>query len=144
MARFMARVHKTETCWLWTGATGGNGYGRFTVGGRRTAQAHAVAYEWFVGPIGGLHVLHRCDVPACVNPSHLFLGSQAENMADMVAKGRSARGERGGRAKLTATDIPAIRAAYAAGSSTVVLSNRYGVSAGAITEIVRGRNWRHV
>jgi hypothetical protein len=84
---FMAKVNKTDSCWLWTGAKAPPwNYGR-------TGQlwAHRVSYELHVGPITeGLYVLHRCDNPPCVNPSHLFLGTAADNVQDMMAKGRHA------------------------------------------------------
>jgi hypothetical protein len=97
--RFMAKVNKTETCWLWTGARGGldrktriGRYGRVAVGGGKTDQAHRVAYEMFVGPVPeGHYVLHRCDVSLCVRPDHLFTGTQTDNMRDMVAKDRCSR-----------------------------------------------------
>jgi hypothetical protein len=77
-------------CLLWLGKVGTDGYGLFKVGGKRRA-AHRVSYEIHKGPIPpGLWVLHRCDTPACVNPEHLFLGTHADNMRDMVAKGRMA------------------------------------------------------
>lgn len=94
-ARFFAKVDRSGgpgACWLWTACTYGGGYGSFGLGGR-TQYAHRVAYELEVGPIpGGLHVLHRCDVRRCVNPAHLFLGTNADNAADMVSKGRQSRG----------------------------------------------------
>jgi hypothetical protein len=85
IARFWSLVNKSETgCWLWTAARSKSGYGSFA--GRR---AHRVAHEFALGPIPpGLHVLHTCDVPACVRPDHLWLGTHADNMADKVAKGR--------------------------------------------------------
>jgi hypothetical protein len=88
---------KTEVndrgCWIWTGATVDGGYGQFSLGRDGYAsvvqQAHRWSYEHFVGAIpDGMCVLHRCDTPACVNPEHLFLGTQSDNMADMRAKGR--------------------------------------------------------
>lgn len=87
-ARFWKRAQKTDTCWLWTGAVAGFGYGVCGSRGRR-ARAHRVAYTLEVGPIPpGMQVLHRCDTPRCVRPDHLFLGTQLDNMRDMHAKGR--------------------------------------------------------
>lgn len=81
----------TEGCWLWLGAKNANGYGVLHVGGRagRAFLAHRLTWEAHKGPIpDGQFALHHCDNPPCVNPAHLFLGSQADNCADMKAKGR--------------------------------------------------------
>lgn len=76
-----------DDCWLWCGAIDSCGRARMSFGGRN-AQATRVVYEMYKGPTGGLHVLHTCDTPACVNPSHLFLGTHDDNMADKSRKGR--------------------------------------------------------
>lgn len=90
---FWSKVNRTLGCWLWTRARV-CGYGSVRIN-KRDRRAHRVAWELTYGAIpNGLWVLHRCDVPLCVRPSHLFLGDHAANMADMVAKGRSLRGER--------------------------------------------------
>lgn len=94
--RFMDKVspEPNSGCWLWTGFYQEFGYGRMGVGyavegTRGTAMAHRLSYEIFVGPIpDGICVLHRCDVPECVNPEHLWLGTHSDNVNDKVAKGR--------------------------------------------------------
>lgn len=93
--RFWKQVHKTSDCWLWTGAPTWNGYGRIGyLPGGGGMMAHRFSYLMHVGPIpDGLQVCHHCDVRACVRPDHLFLGTQADNMHDMVSKDRQARGE---------------------------------------------------
>lgn len=79
----------TSGCWLWTGDTLHNGYGRYGDIGKRTMRAHRYSYEKFVGPIPkGMFVCHSCDVPACVNPDHLWIGTAEQNMKDMINKGR--------------------------------------------------------
>lgn len=87
--RFWARINKTETCWLWTGAKHQHGYGVLRPKDGPMIRVHRLMWEREHGPIPkGMLVLHRCDTPSCVNPDHLFLGDQRENMRDMWAKGR--------------------------------------------------------
>lgn len=135
--RFWEKVNKTDTCWLWTAATDRRGYGKISAGGHsgRFLTAPRVAWELARGPIAvGLSVLHRCDTPACVNPDHLFLGTQADNLRDMVSKGRQYR-------KLSDADVRAIRAAYGPGVTLAMLAARYGVSDVAISKVVHRRVW---
>jgi hypothetical protein len=91
--RFWSKVDKTSTCWLWTGALfRSGGYGAFRIR-TTTIRAHRLAWELMREKIPrGMCVLHRCDVPACVNPDHLFLGTRADNMKDMYNKGRNVNG----------------------------------------------------
>jgi hypothetical protein len=146
-AHFWARVEGrlSGECWIWTGPTMSSGYGQASVGGRRST-AHRMAWELTNGPIPpGLSVLHRCDNRPCVNPGHLFLGTQADNMRDMALKGRhhgsGVRGERQGLARLTEAAVRQIRRSDL---SNAILAIRFGVDAGTISKVRRGRTWRHV
>lgn len=144
--RFWSKVEKADSCWLWRARTMPNGYG--VVGIRRgvTNLAHRVAWELAHGPIpAGMKVCHRCDVRNCVNPDHLFLGTQADNITDMIAKGRNARGEKMTGAKLTEVQVREIRQRHAIGSVTQTqLATEYGVASTTIGKILRRQRWAHI
>jgi hypothetical protein len=140
---------KTATgCILWAGGTNRKGYGQLGSGGKYAPVigAHRASYELFVGHIpDDLHVLHRCDNPPCVNPTHLFLGTNADNKADSVAKGRHRKGERPTCTKLTEADVLAIRERYRRGGvSHRQLAKEYGVAHAQIGNLLRGTSWKHV
>jgi hypothetical protein len=141
MKRFWDKAKKSEGCWEWTGCKQRTGYGRFRLAGW-TQMAHRVAWELVHGLIPkGMQVLHRCDNPGCVNPNHLFLGTQTDNIYDMTAKGRHYRGERHKSAKLTESDVISIRMFDI---PTRALSNLYGVNRASIRAIKRGEKWKHL
>lgn len=133
-----------DECWLWAGFIAPDGYGKLQIDGR-SVGAHRISWELHNGPIpDGMNVLHQCDVRPCCNPSHLFLGTPADNNADKVAKGRQARGERQGLAKLNDVQVIEIREAYAAGVSSGVLSKQYGVNDATILCVVNRTTWKHI
>jgi hypothetical protein len=146
LAHFEARylVEPNSYCWLWLSTIHDSGYGLLWRNGKHV-RAHRVSYEHFVGPIPeGLHVCHRCDVPCCVNPDHLFLGTHCDNMRDMASKARASHGERRPGARLTADDVLNIRRSAAAGVSQASLARKYCVSEVSVSRIVRRKAWRHV
>jgi len=142
--RFMAKVEPDGECWRWTAFKNWDGYGVFGVKSKAIG-AHRAAYMIFSGDIpAGLCVLHSCDRPWCVNPAHLYVGTQLENVRDRVVRGRSGslRGEAHGRAKLTSGDVANIRAEIAAGAVQRRLAERYGVTPTTILGIKRRRIWK--
>lgn len=144
--RFWSKVNKTDGCWLWIGATDRR-YGSFSWSGRRLAKAHRISWELAHGPIpDGMCVLHRCDVPLCVRPAHLFLGTQKDNLRDAFRKGRmegrrTAHGEQIDGSRLTRDDVLAIRESDASAS---VLAQRLGVCKSTVVRARNGSCWSHL
>ncbi len=146
-----------EECWEWFRARTTDGYGTLTVDGR-TVYVHRVSYEVHVGPIPeGIHILHHCDNPPCVNPNHLFLGNQQSNLSDMRRKGRDHklgpyRGDQNGNAKLSEGEVLTICSEYrfldpAWGERVAmqrVLAQRYSVTTRTIRRVLSGENWGHL
>lgn len=131
-------------CWLWSRATTTKGRGQVWINGA-VRRASRVFYERFVGPIhSDLHVLHKCDVPQCVNPAHLFLGTHADNMADMVQKGRSLAGEKSLRTSLTRDQAREIISAVMDGAKPTDLRRRFGLKKSASVFIASRRRWNTV
>lgn len=143
--RFHAQYDRGPTCWDWTGAVGGDGYGVLKVDGRQV-RAHRHSYELHCGPVpDGMLVMHRCDRPVCVNPAHLVVGTPAENAQDSARKARRPRGARNPAAKLTEGQVLALRAEYAGGGiSQRALAARYGVSPALVSYIVTRKWWAHI
>jgi hypothetical protein len=131
-------------CHMWTAAVTHTGYGHVYYEGR-VRRAHRVAWHIEHGEWPELCVLHRCDERLCVNPAHLWLGTRADNIVDMDAKGRriTARGEGHGFAKLTEADVRAIRSLRGV-ERQVDIAARYGISYGHVSMIQRRKKWAHV
>lgn len=145
--RFWDKVEKTDTCWLWKSNRNKKGYGKLALGGqtRKWLFSHRVSWEIHNGPIpDGMHVLHKCDVTNCVNPDHLFLGTNADNIADRNRKGRQARGETNAKAKLTKDLVEFIRILHSQGHTYAQLARRFGVTDRTIYAAVNRINWKHV
>lgn len=147
-ALFWGRVQKSDGCWEWQGRRDHGGYGRFDVGPRganKPLLAHRISWEMANGPIAdGLHVCHKCDNPPCVNPAHLFLGTNADNVADAVRKRRHTFGETKHFAKLTEADVLSIRARRASGEELQHIANDHGVTASTVSNIALRKSWRHL
>jgi hypothetical protein len=108
MEEFWKKVSKTDTCWIWLAGQKGQGYGAFAPDKRKSLRAHRVSWELTHGPIPkGMCVCHKCDNPICVNPDHLFLGTQADNMADMCAKGRHLHKRTGRKPRIATAEVVA-------------------------------------
>lgn len=91
--RFLNKIKKTKSCWIWMGAMTSTGYGNFFISGRNNDRAHKYSYRHYIGKIpSGICVLHKCDNRICVNPKHLFLGTHKDNMVDCSQKGRNYKG----------------------------------------------------
>jgi hypothetical protein len=142
----LANTEQGDGCWTWKGYKRPGGYGEAYFGknpNRVRVLAHRAMFEAFNGPITdpSMCVCHRCDNPRCVRPDHLFLGTHADNNADRNAKGRQARGERNGPAKLTEAQVRTIRADTRPHSE---VAKEYSVGATTVHSLRAGKTWRHV
>lgn len=152
--RFWKYVKKSDDCWNWIGPLSNRGYGRFFIGSRPGNSWLAHRFSWAVhyGNIpSGLFVCHHCDNPGCVNPKHLFVGTQFDNMSDAAKKGHLPQqrypwlfaGERNGRSKLTEKDVREIRRLSAIQGQRPI-ADQFGISRSLVRHIQAWRNWTHV
>lgn len=146
--RFWGYVKKSEECWEWQGHRDKDGYGKMRVGRRQLARSNRIAWMVNFGKIPkDLFVLHRCDNPPCVRPDHLFLGTARDNVIDKITKGRNRpqMGEARHNAKLTSEMVTQIVKEYCPRVMTQkMLAEKYGVSQGTISHILRGGHWKHI
>lgn len=135
-----------DACWNWRGMMNTNGYGRFSLNDRHQLS-HRVAFEMFIGevPVGRV-VCHRCDNRLCVNPHHLWLGTQSDNLRDAVEKGRmvhpDTRGESNGNRKLSWDSVRDIRQMHQKGVKKYLIAQSFQVSPSTIGGIINGKTWK--
>lgn len=147
--KFWSRVDKTPgfgphgDCWQWTGKPTTHGYGAVLIN-RASVSTHRAAWFYTYGEMPKLWILHSCDNPICVRPSHLREGTPADNAADMVKRGRQSKGEHRPNTTLTNADILAIRSAPEVWGIQTRLSHQYGVPTSSISRIRRKLTWKHV
>ena len=159
-------LRPADGCWEWIACVGNHGYGVFAINTKVQVTAHRYAWEKANGSIPpGMHVCHRCDNRKCVRPDHLFLGTNVDNILDSVKKGRRKgvarpkwgpnhpqrlnpdlvpRGSAHGMAKVTESDVRAIRDRFAHGESGNSLGRAFGVSGFTIMRIIKRQSWKHV
>lgn len=155
--RFWEKVEKSDGCWLWTAHVNNMGYGEFHLKSENSTVEYAHRVSWVLhhGDIpADLEILHHCDTPHCVRPDHLFIGTQQDNMRDMVSKGRQgdtgSTGEDHGMAKLTEDDVKEIRRRYIGGVNQFNPSNRrelakeFGSAPAHVWQIYARKVWTHI
>jgi hypothetical protein len=138
-----------DDCWEWNGGLCGPGYGIFKIGtlrvDRRNVMAHRFSYELHFGPlVDDLFCLHRCDNKKCVNPKHLFMGTQDDNMKDKVAKGRQPRGTTSYNAKLSESRLEAARLYRLNGWSYKKIADRFNIHVMSLYKAMKGQTWKHL
>ena len=139
-------LNEETGCWIWKASLAGRGYGQIKIPGqRKQIYAHQLSYLIHYGSIPqGMMVCHTCDNTKCVKPSHLFLGTQKDNMQDMKNKGRHLNGSKNAKAKLTEAQVRAIHTLNKKGSSQGKLAKIFGVSQGQVFRILHGHRWNHI
>ncbi len=146
LVRFWKLVDiRNGPCWGWIGYKNKKGYGCFKVD-KKVLKAHRFSYMKYIGPIpSGLCVCHKCDNPSCVNPNHLFVGTNHDNIIDKVNKKRCAKGEKHSRLKLTWKQVKEIRLTFIKRDrifGSIALSKKYNVNSSTILRIINGTIWK--
>lgn len=152
--RFWVKVEKTDNCWNWKGYRNPRGYGRFLIKNPKIVLAHRASYFFENGEFDlSLYVCHHCDNPSCVRPDHLFLGTQLDNLRDMVKKGRYkanataeswVRGSRVGGAKLVEGKVFQLRRIRLMGCGVKRMAQWLSMDRTSIQDMLHGRTWAHV
>lgn len=134
-------VNKNQECWVWTGSLNSYGYGTATFQGKQ-ALIHRLFYKLYVGLIKpGYLICHKCDNRSCCNPDHLYQGTPQQNAEDCAARGKTARGERQGSAKLTREKVEELRSLYEDGRTQKSLAEQFKISQSNVSKITRRASW---
>lgn len=147
--RFFEKVRKTDNCWIWTGGKYYNGYGQFFQNPNKIV-AHRFSYILHYGEISkDLMVCHKCDNRECVNPHHLFLGTQSDNIKDMVNKGRQVKtsrvGEINGNSKINEKTVKEIRRLYReTDMGARLIGLKFGLSETQTFRVIKGESWKNI
>jgi len=149
--RFRKNIQWTPTCWIWTGNRLVTGYGQFRLTPHLKTHkvlAHRMSWEIHNGPIPvGMFICHKCNNPPCVNPDHLYAGTQKDNMQDRIVSGRYGSQPKGSNhhaTSLTEADIPVIRKRRANGERAMDIAADFHVAPSVVSGICRGVRWKHV
>lgn len=140
---------KTDSCWIWHGQRHQLGYGIVRHQSGRREAAHRIAFRFYRGEIPrGLLVCHKCDTPSCVNPEHLFLGSQKDNLLDMIKKGRKKIwhpvGEKNPKSIFSEQQIRIMRSLYDSGQKVANIRRRFGGAYQSVWLAVKRKTWKHI
>lgn len=153
--RLMRKIERIpfSGCWIFTGSVNNHGYGYFMVNSKKV-KAHRASWILHRSEVPeGLFVLHHCDVPSCVNPNHLFLGTRKDNSQDMVSKRRHVfmahperiqRGEKSAISKISDAQAAAIWERISRGERSSAIAQDFGITRGAVNHIKSGRTWKHL
>ncbi|NGX57222.1 MAG: hypothetical protein K940chlam3_00107 [Chlamydiae bacterium] len=144
--RFLSKIEKqSDGCWLWKGVKNRKGYGQFGIDSKMLS-CHRVSWKLYRGELpAGVHVLHKCDVRNCVNPDHLFLGTNKDNVIDSVHKGRRSQGIQHFRAKLNPDKVRTIRKMFRSDKFLKIkIARHFEVAVGTIKAVLDGITWKHV
>lgn len=147
IARFWSNVDRSGSCWNWKRCRTPQGYGKVRITGHGWELAPRICWKIIHGHIpNGLHILHKCDNPPCVNPEHLFLGTILDNARDRETKGRGnqAKGEKVYNAKLNTQQIASIRQRVKNGTPQKTITEEYKLAKSTVSAIIRRKTWKHV
>lgn len=150
--KFFLNIDKqTNGCWIWKNVIANNGYpilqmGKHAGPNHVRVAAHRFSYELHNETVipSGMCVCHKCDNRACVNPEHLFLGTQDDNMQDMIRKGRKTVGEKVSNSKITAEDVQKICEMRESGLTFVSIARQFNLTKTSVARIVKGKAWKHI